>query len=137
MYVRGDGNDELFGYLPTYFGGAIGADVDHGHGGRAGGTDCGEFPPPAYAVTPTNRRPRRHRPGRDRRTTPAAHDEHHLRPTHRRRTEPRHGADQTEPPTTERPTTERLPPPSPGDQRPPNDDPPAARSADPPRTRRT
>jgi len=53
MYVRGDGNDELLGYLPTYFGGAYPAQTwTAAMEGELAGTDCGEFPPPAYVGGP-------------------------------------------------------------------------------------
>ncbi len=49
MYVRGDGNDELYGYMPSYFGGDYPAATwTTAMEGELAGTECGEFPEPAY-----------------------------------------------------------------------------------------
>ncbi len=51
MYVRGDGNDELYGYLPTYFGGEYPARTwATAMEGETGEQDCGSFPEPAFVT---------------------------------------------------------------------------------------
>ncbi|KAJ1684603.1 hypothetical protein LUZ63_020358 [Rhynchospora breviuscula] len=49
MYVRGDGNDQLDGWLPSYFGGSYPARTWTSIMGKAlEGTDVEDFPEPAY-----------------------------------------------------------------------------------------
>ncbi len=65
MYVRGDGDDQLDGWLPSYFGSAFPADTWLAVMSRAlEGTDVLEFPPPANVDGDA--------PGADTSTAPAA-----------------------------------------------------------------
>ncbi len=51
MYVRGDGNDQLEGYLPTFYGGEYPANTWAGAmEAETGDKDCGSFPEPAFVT---------------------------------------------------------------------------------------
>ena len=106
MYVRGDGDDQLDGWLPSYFGGAYpGRHLDRGHAARHGGRRGGGVP--AAGV-------RRRRAPRTTATTAAAP----APPTTQRRRRRRRRAAEPSPPTADRPgaPTEPTPTSEPPDQ---------------------
>ena len=116
MYVRGDGNDALNGYLPSYFGGRLpDPDLDRGAcGGPSTAPPVQSFPPAAnipakrddHAPAPTYTPSPTPSPTRTASPTPSADADHH-----------RAGSEQPTPaPTTSAPTPTQTPTPSPSSE---------------------
>jgi membrane peptidoglycan carboxypeptidase len=111
MYVRGKGNEQLDGWLPSYFGGDFPADTWTAVMKKdMDGVDVEDFPPPAYVdgVAPQEGHQPTLPPAPTQQPTPSHQPSHTTRPTKTPTTVPT-PTHNTPPPTSEPPT---QPPPT-------------------------
>jgi membrane peptidoglycan carboxypeptidase len=115
MYVRGKGNEQLDGWLPSYFGGDYPADTWTAIMNRdMDGVDVEEFPPPAYVdgEAPSDGHQPTLPPSPTKKPTPTHTPSNTTRPTKTPTTVPTPPTTPTQEPTTAAPTTVAPPPPS-------------------------